>query len=31
MVRKYTGNDTYDGMPDEHALYFIAPERATTM
>lgn len=31
MVRKYTGNDTYDGMPDRHALYAIEPLRATTM
>jgi hypothetical protein len=31
MVRKYTGNDTYDGMPDTHALYAIEPTRATTM
>jgi PPOX class probable F420-dependent enzyme len=31
MVRKYTGNDTYDGMPDRHSLYSIEPLRATTM
>lgn len=31
MVRKYTGNDTYDGMPDRHALYTIEPLRSTTM
>jgi PPOX class probable F420-dependent enzyme len=31
MVRKYTGNDTYDGMPARHALFSIEPTRATTM
>ncbi|HET9661062.1 MAG TPA: PPOX class F420-dependent oxidoreductase [Thermomicrobiales bacterium] len=31
MVRKYTGNDTYDGMPDTHALYAIEPVHSTTM
>jgi hypothetical protein len=31
MVRKYTGKDTYDGMPDRHALYVVEPLRATTM
>lgn len=31
LVRKYTGNDTYDGMPDEHTLFAIAPARATWM
>lgn len=31
MVRKYTGQDTYDGMPDHHALFSIEPVRSTTM
>ena len=31
MVRKYTGHDTYDGMPATHALYAIEPLRSTTM
>ena len=31
IVRKYTGNDTYDGMPDEHALLAIEIERTTSM
>lgn len=31
MVRKYTGNDTYPGMPDQHSLFSIDPVRATTM
>lgn len=31
MVRKYTGNDTYPGMPDQHSLFSIDPVHATTM
>jgi PPOX class probable F420-dependent enzyme len=31
MVRKYTGQDTYDGMPDRHSLFSIEPLRSTTM
>jgi PPOX class probable F420-dependent enzyme len=31
MVRKYTGADSYDGMPDRHALYAIEPLRSTVM
>jgi len=30
-VRKYTGQDSYDGMPDEHALLAIEIERTTSM
>lgn len=31
MVRKYTGHDTYDGMPDEHTLYAVDVTRTTSM
>lgn len=31
MVRKYTGNDTYPGMPEEHTLFVFEPTRCTTM
>jgi len=31
MVRKYTGEDTYDGMPDHHALFTVEPLRSTVM
>ena len=31
MVRKYTGNDTYPGMPDQHSLYLVEPIRITKM
>lgn len=31
MVRKYTGNDSYDGMPDAHTVVTIEPVRCTTM
>lgn len=31
MVRKYTGNDSYPGMPTEHSLYLIEPLRTTRM
>ncbi len=31
MVRKYTGNDSYPGMPEEHSLYLIEPLRVTRM
>jgi len=31
MVRKYTGNDTYEGEPDEHTLVGVEPIRATYM
>jgi PPOX class probable F420-dependent enzyme len=31
MVRKYTGNDTYEGRPDEHTLVGIELNRATFM
>ncbi len=31
VVRKYTGDDAYDGMPDRHAVYIIEPLRCTTM
>ncbi len=31
MVRKYTGNDSYEGMPDAHTLVLIEPLRCTTM
>lgn len=31
LVRKYTGKDTYDGMPDEHALVYIDPVHTTSM
>ncbi|MCA9858500.1 MAG: PPOX class F420-dependent oxidoreductase [Thermomicrobiales bacterium] len=31
MVRKYTGNDTYPGMPDNHSLFVVEPHRTTTM
>lgn len=31
MVRKYTGADTYDGMPERHALYIVEPLRSTVM
>ncbi len=31
LVRKYTGNDSYDGMPDEHTLFAVEPARATWM
>lgn len=31
MVRKYTGNDSYPGMPDQHSLYLVEPLRTTRM
>ncbi len=31
MVRKYTGNDSYPGMPDRHSLYLVEPLRTTRM
>jgi PPOX class probable F420-dependent enzyme len=31
MVRKYTGNDTYPGMPEHHSLYLVEPLRTTRM
>lgn len=31
MVRKYTGNDTYGGEPDEHFLVSVEPARSTSM
>ncbi len=31
MVRKYTGNDSYEGMPDSHTIVLIEPLRCTTM
>jgi len=31
MVRKYTGNDTYPGMPHDHSLYLVEPLRTTRM
>lgn len=31
LVRKYTGADSYEGMPDDHTLVFIEPTRYTTM
>lgn len=31
MVRKYTGNDSYPGMPDEHSLFLVEPLRTTSM
>lgn len=31
MVRKYTGQDTYDGMPDEHTLLAVEVDRTTSM
>lgn len=31
MVRKYTGADSYEGMPDSHTIVVIEPVRCTTM
>lgn len=31
MIRKYTGNDAYDGMPEVHTIVAIEPVRCTTM
>ena len=31
MVRKYTGQDTYDGMPAEHTLVAVEVDRTTSM
>jgi hypothetical protein len=31
MTRKYTGNDTYPGMPETFTLFFIEPTHYTTM
>lgn len=31
MVRKYTGHDSYEGMPDRHTVVAIEPTRCTTM
>lgn len=31
MTRKYTGNDTYPGMPGTFTLFFIEPTHYTTM
>lgn len=31
MVRKYTGEESYEGMPDQHALYVIEPLRSTIL
>jgi PPOX class probable F420-dependent enzyme len=31
LVRKYTGNDTYPGQPDDHWLFLVEPLRTTTM
>lgn len=31
LVRKYTGNDTYDGMPDSHTLLAVDVTRTTSM
>lgn len=31
LVRKYTGEESYEGMPDQHALYVIEPLRSTIL